>query len=147
MEKGLVFYQPIKEETLSPFGNFEFSNSETNIFFQREEPEAEESTCNAMETDKVIENGKSIVFFIGHMDEKRLTYDIQRLIVDTVNNVSKHPRLHFEVIIQYSVYGGNPSGKFLDQIHEIEAYTREKVTREYTNISFNVIYEQDGEAD
>lgn len=147
MEKGWVLYQPLEEESLQPFGSLEFSNAEENIFFQVSEPDAEESTCNAMETDKVIENGKSIVFFIGHMDEERLIYDIQRLIVDTVNNVSKHPALKFEVIVQYSVYGGNVSGKFLDQIHEIDRYTREEMARFYTNISFEFIYEQDGEPD
>jgi len=143
IEKGLVFYQMINEDSLSPSGSIQFSNLEDNIFYSIEEPEGGESTCNAMETDKVIENGKSIVFFIGHTHEKRLAYDIERLIFDTVNNVTRHPKLHFSFIIQISVYGGNISGSFIDQLNEIEEFTKKYVYPEYKNATFDFIIEQE----
>ena len=143
LEKGIVFYQLIDEGTYNPVGSLQFSNMEENIFYTVDVPQIEESSCNAMETDKVIENGKSIVFFIGHMDELRLMYDIQRLIFDTVHNVTKHQKLSFDFIIHIARYGGKPSRKLKEQVKAIEAFTQKHVYPEYPNVTFEFTYEQD----
>ena len=143
IEKGLVYYQIVDEGTLNPKGPILFSNMEDNIFFTVDEPESEESSCNTMETDKVVEKGKSIVFFIGHMDEDRLTYDIQRLIFDTVNNVTKHPKLKFEFIIQIARYGARLSEELKERVRAIDSFTREHVRPAYPNSTFEFTYEED----
>ena len=143
VEKGLVFYQMFNANTFEIIGDLEFSNVEDNIFYSVEAPQVEESSCNAMETDEVIKNGKSIVFLLGHMDEQRLIYDIQRLIFDTVNNVSKHSKLSFSFIIQIARYGGTPSEMLKKQVAEIEKFTTTYVYSEYPNASFKFEYEVD----
>ncbi len=144
IEKGLVFYQVINTQTFEPMGEIQFSNMEDNIFYQVDMPASEESSCNAMETDEVIENGKSIVFFIGHMDEQRLAYDIERLVFDTANNVTKHQKLAFKFAIHIAHYGGTPSDKLKSKVNEIDAFTREFVKPHYPNATFAFSYEQDG---
>ncbi len=143
VEKGLVYYQMINLETFNPIGTLQFSNVEDNIFYAVAGPETEESSCNAMETDKVVENGKSIVFFIGHMDETRLTYDIERLIFDTLNNISNHEKLKFEFIIQVARYGMKPTKELREEVERIEAFTRAYLYPEYPNASFEFTFEQD----
>lgn len=143
LEKGIVFYQVIDKTTHKPIGELQFSNTEDNIFYSYKVPDMEESSCNAMETDKKITNGKSIVFFIGNMNEERLLYDIQRLIFDTANNVSKHEKLKFHFIIQISRYGGSPSNKLKEQVKAIDAYTQKHVLSEYPNAKFAFEFEED----
>lgn len=143
MDKGIVFYQVIEPETQQPIGKLQFSNMEENIFFSFDLPDAEESSCNAMETDKEIKGGKSIVFFIGHMNEDRLLYDIQRLIMDTIHNVSKHPKLQFSFIISIARYGALPSDKLKKQVQEIATYTHECIVPIYPNTHFEFTFEKD----
>lgn len=143
IEKGMVFYQVIDMDTLKPQGALQFSNMEENIFYTIDAPAVEESSCNAMETDKKIENGKSIVFFIGHMDEERLTYDIQRLIFDTANNVTAHPKLNFNFTIHIARFGGSPSEELRAQVKAIEEFTRSHICPEYPNTTFQFSYEED----
>lgn len=143
LEKGMVFYQMIDKKTYQPQGKLQFSNMEDNIFYSVEVPEGEESSCNAMETDKKLKDGKSIVFFIGHMDEKRLAHDIQRLIIDTVNNVSKHQKLKFSFIISISKYGGTPSAALKNKVNEIADFTQKHVIPKYSNTHFEFTFEND----
>ena len=143
VDKGLFFYQLVDKIFLSPVGSLRFSNLEDNIFYSVPSPQSEESSCNTMETDRVVENGKSIVFFIGHMDEERLIYDIQRLIFDTVNNVTRHPKLQFEFIIQIARYGAAPSENLRRRVESIEEYTKKHIYPEYPNATFDFIYEQE----
>ncbi len=143
VDKGMVFYQVIEKETPAPVGPLHFSNLEENIFYTVDAPQAEESSCNAMETDEVIEKGKEIVFFMGHMDEERLLYDIQRLIFDTVNNVTRHPKMQFNFIIHISRYGGSPSPELKEKVREIEAFTEKHIYPEYPNAVFRFAYEED----
>ncbi len=145
VEKGLVYYQMINLETLEPIGSLQFSNVENNIFYTVGYPEIEESSCNAMETDKVIEDGKSIVFFIGHMDEKRLAYDVERLIFDTLNNISHHEKLKFEFIVQIARYGKKPTESLKEAVAGIEAFTRAYLYPEYPNASFEFTFENSEE--
>ncbi|MCU4166372.1 hypothetical protein [Carboxylicivirga caseinilyticus] len=143
IEKGLVFYQLINQETFEPIESLQFSNVEDNIFYQIKAPQKEESSCNAMETDKEIKGGKSIVFFIGHMDEERLIYDIQRLIFDTVNNVKNHTKLHFEFIINISRFGGKPSADLLSKVEAIDEFTQKNLYPEYPNVTFTFEFENE----
>lgn len=142
LEKGVVFYQLINKETAEPIGKLEFSNMEDNVFYTVAAPKEEESSCNAIETNKKIENGKSIAFLIGHMNEERLIYDIQRLIFDTVNNVVKHPKLKFHFIVQVSRYGASPSAELKKQVEAIAKYTRKKIYPKYPNATFEFEFEQ-----
>lgn len=144
IEKGLVLYQMVHKENFSPLAELQFSNMEDNIFYSVTGPENEESSCNAMETDKVIENGKSIVFFIGHMDEHRLAYDVERLIFDTANNVTKHPRLKFVFNIHIARYGGKPSDDLREKVNVIDAFTKKYIQPEYPNTTFEFSFEEDG---
>lgn len=143
LEKGVVFFQGIDKETFSPVGTLQFSNMEENIFYPAVAPKIEESSCSALETENGTQNGKSIVFLIGHMNEKRLVYDIQRLIFDTVNNVTKHPKLQFSFTIHIAHYGGKPSRELKKQVMAIEAFTKKHVYPEYPNATFAFRYEQD----
>jgi|GEM_PF-1617913 len=143
IEKGMVFYQVIEKETLAPMGPLRFSNMEENIFYTVKEPQFEESSCNAIESKKVVGDGKGIVFLIGHMEEERLIYDIQRLIIDTVNNVEKHAKLKFNFVINISRFGGIPSHELKEQVKAIEDFTLENVCPEYPNATFQFTYEED----
>jgi len=136
VENGVVYFQLIDKETLAPIGELQFSNLEKNIFYTVEGPEFEESSNNAMEPDEEIEGKKNIVFLIGHFNERRLVYDIQRLIVDTVNNVQRHSGLNFHFIVNISKFNGEPGEEFKNQIKRIEQYTKEFVTPEYPNSEF-----------
>lgn len=141
--QGMVFYQVIDLDNLTPTGALQFSNMEANIFYTVVEPQAEESSCNAMETNKVIENGKSIVFFIGNIHEERLLHDIQRLIVDTIHNIKKHNKLAFQFIIHIERYGKKPSQQFREAILALDAFTKIHIYPEYPNANFEFAY--DGE--
>lgn len=136
VEKGQVYFQLFNNDTFEPIGPLQFNNLEDNVFFKVEHANSEESSCNAMETEKKIEKGKSIVFLIGHMDENRLVYDIQRLIFDTVNNVQKHKTINFEFIINISKFGGKPSDELRKQVKAIDAYTQKKVKAAFPNSTF-----------
>ena len=144
LEKGIVCYQLINKISLAPIGELQFSNMEENIFYTIEAPGVEESSCNAMETDKNVEGGKNIIFLIGHMNEARLAYDIQRLIFDTVNNVTRHPTLNFNFTIHISRYGGKPSSELKERVSSIENFTSQYICSEYPNTQFEFSYEQDG---
>lgn len=142
IEKGLVFYQMFNKETLEIEGSLRLSNMEENIFYKVVTPDENESSCNAIETKHKIENGKSIAFLIGHMDEERLIYDIQRLIFDTVNNVTKHQKLKFSFIIQISRFGGSPSQELRKKVGEIEEFTKKYFYPVYPNVEFSFVYEE-----
>ncbi|WP_163326141.1 hypothetical protein [Draconibacterium mangrovi] len=135
-ENGLVYFQVIDKDTLMPKGELQFSNLEKNIFYEIYAPDFEESSSNAMETDEEIKGKKSIVFLVGNMNEERLLHDIQRLIVDTINNVQRHSGLNFHFILNISKFNGEPSEDFKNRIKEIEHYTNEFVTSEYPNTEF-----------
>ncbi|PTN08012.1 hypothetical protein [Mangrovibacterium marinum] len=137
MEKGMVYFQPIDELSLQKNGRLQFSNLEENIFLRHQAPAFEESSCNAMETEEQQEGEKSIVFLIGNMDENRLLYDIERLIVDTASNVQKHKSLAFKCILNISKFGGLPSNDFLERLNAIEKFTRQEVAAEYGNCRFS----------
>lgn len=136
LDKGMVYYQPIEEQSLRKLGRLQFSNLESNIFLKHEAPEFEESSANAMETDEQIEGGKAIVFLVGNMDETRLLYDIQRLIFDSANNVQNHKSLSFKFTLNINRFGGKPSDAFKEKLKEIEKFTREIVALEYANTKF-----------
>lgn len=135
-ENGLVYFQVIDKDTLMPKGGLQFSNLEKNIFYEIKAPDFEESSSNAMETDEEVQGKKSIVFLVGNMNEERLVHDIQRLIVDTINNVQRHSGLDFRFILNISKFNEEPSESFKNQIKEIEHYTNEFVTTEYPNTEF-----------
>jgi hypothetical protein len=136
LDKGMVYFQPIDELSLHKMGRLQYSNLEENIFMRNTEPDFEESSCNAMEPEEQVEGGKSIVFLIGNMDENRLLYDIERLIIETVNNVQNHKSLSFKFILNITKFGGLPSNDFLARLTAIEKFTREEVTAEYGNTQF-----------
>lgn len=140
LEKGMVFYQMIDKETLIPKGELLFSNTEKNMFFTVDAPDGEESSCNAMETGIQTQDKKSIVFFIGHMDEERLLYDIERLIFDTANNVVKHAKMDFEFIIEIARYGNEPSSDLKKKVEAISQYSEKFIRQEYPNTSFRFSY-------
>ena len=136
MEKGMVYFQPIDQQSLQKQGQLQYSNLEENIFLKHAGPDFEESSCNAMETDEEIEGGKSIVFLIGNMDESRLLYDIERLIVDSANNVQNHKSLSFKFILNINKFGGLPSNDFLGRLNVIEKFAKEQISAEYGNTRF-----------
>ncbi len=142
VDKGVVFYQLIDKVAGKPKGALLFSNMEENVFYKVTTPDQEESSCNAIETKEKIENGKSIAFLIGHMDEERLVYDIERLLFDTANNVTKHQKLKFKFIIQISRFGGSPSAELKEKVAKIEAFTKNHLYPEYPNVEFTFQYEE-----
>ncbi len=136
LDKGIVYYQPIEEQSLRKLGRLQFSNLEANIFLKHEAPDFEESSANAMESDEQIEGGKSIVFLVGNMEESRLLYDIERLIFESANNVQNHNGLSFKFTLNISRFGGEPSDAFKEKLKQIEKFAREKVALEYANAKF-----------
>lgn len=136
VEKGMVYYQPIEEQSLKKIGRLQFSNTEANIFLKYSAPDFEESSANAMESDEEIENGKCIVFLMGNMNQERLVYDIQRLIFDSASNVQNHKSLNFKFILNISVFNGNASADFTRKVKDIEEYTKKELKKEYPNCSF-----------
>ncbi len=140
-DKGLVYFQLIDKETLKPIGKLEFSNIEDNIFYFIESPKTEESSCNAIETDENTAKNPCIAFLIGHMDEDRLLYDIQRLIFETANNVQKHKNRKFKFFIQINRFGGKPSPEFLANIDALKELYQKKFKKVYPNSDF--IFELD----
>lgn len=136
LEKALVFFQPISESTFLPIGNLQFSNIEPNIFFETSAPNYEESSCNALETKNHSKEKPEIAFLIGHTHIKRLTYDIQRLLIDTVNNVSKNPQTNYKFIIQASLFGAKENDGLQNALSNIESDTKKYIEPEYTNAKF-----------
>ena len=136
LEKGMVYFQPIDEQSLTKQGRLQYSNLESNLFFKLNAPDCEESTCNAMETDVQEEGAKHIVFFIGNMNEERLLFDVQRLIFDTLSNVQNHKNIRFYFILNISKFGSHPSGAFLEQLKVIDNFTAKYLVPEYPNASF-----------
>ncbi|WP_163717696.1 hypothetical protein [Mangrovibacterium lignilyticum] len=136
LEKGMVYFQPIEEQSLIKKGRLQYSNMEENIFLKHVAPDFEESSANAMETDEQIEGGKSIVFFVGNMNEPRLVYDVQRLIFDTLNNVQNHKNLNFKFILNISRFGGKPTDDLQKQLKDIERFTKKELAKEYPNTRY-----------
>lgn len=144
IEKGMVFYQVLNPVSMIPEGEIQFSNIEDNIFYNPLSWDVEESSCNAIENKKDNRSGKSIVFLIGHMDEKRLVYDIQRLIFDTVHNVAKHSSTEFNFLISINRFGGKASMELKNQVEDIDLFFREKFKPQYHNCSFDFVFEEEG---
>lgn len=136
LEKGLVFYQPFNENTFEPIGEMQFSNGEENIFFDFTIPKFEESSCNALETKNHTKNKPEIAFLIGHTNLGRLTYDIQRLIIDTANNVSKNLKVDYKFIIQASLFGAKELNSLQNTLAKIEQDTKKYIEPEYVNAKF-----------
>lgn len=135
-DKGLVFFQVINKDTLTPVSGLQFSNLEDNIFYAVKEPNFEESSCNAIETAENTTKEPCIAFIIGHMNEERLLFDLQRLIFDTANNVQKHKNRHFKFYLQISVFGGKPSKDFLAQLASIKHTCQKHIKPAYPNSTF-----------
>lgn len=135
-DKGLVYFQLIDKENLEPIGPIEFSNLEDNIFYTVEGPDFEESSCNAIETKENTTKNPCIAFLIGHMNEDRLLFDIQRLIFDTANNVQKHKNRLFKFIIQIDRFGGDASPSFMNKLDKIKKSLSEIFAPEYPNCEF-----------
>ena len=142
IEKGLVCYQVIDKKTYTPNGPIQFSNLEDNIFFNAPAPEAEESNCNALETGEQTIKRKKIAFLIGHTHEERLLHDVQRLIFDTANNVSKNNTVNFHFIIQISKYGTAASEGFIKKVNEIDAFVKDAIKPIYNNLAFEFDIDQ-----
>ncbi len=136
LEKGLVFYQLIDKESRQPIQGVQFSNTEADIFYPLAENPVEESSCNAIETKDNTPAKPEIAFLIGHMDEARLLYDIERLIVETACNVAKHEKLNFRFILRISVFGAKPSADIEEKIEAIQKLTREGFTPLFPNAHF-----------
>ena len=134
LEKGLVYYQPIDESSLVKIGSLQYSNLEQNIFFKVSSPDFEESSTNAMETDSEEEGTKSIVFLVGNFNEERLSYDIQRLIVESASNVQNHKGLKYHFIINITKFREKPSAEFLKELRSIEKYTTKYLLADYPNV-------------
>ncbi len=134
--KGLVYYQLVDKNTFEPIGNIEFSNIEDNIFFKVDEPDVEESSCNAIETAENTAKNPCIAFLIGHMDENRLLFDINRLIFETANNVQKHKNMKFTFHVQVSKFGGTVSEDFFKQIDKLKKDTDKYIHKNYPNSTF-----------
>ncbi|MCW3806723.1 hypothetical protein [Plebeiibacterium marinum] len=142
-DKGVVYFQMVDKNTLAPKGELDFSNLEENIFYKVEFPDVEESSCNAIETAENTAKNPSIAFLIGHMNEERLVYDINRLIFDTANNVQKHKNRHFKFTIQVSVFGSKPSANLLKEIENIKQTLKTSVHPAYPNSTF--VFDVDNE--
>ena len=113
-----------------------FSNLEDNIFYQVPTQEGEESSCNAIETDENTVKEPSIAFLIGHMNEDRLLYDIQRLILETANNVQKHKGRFFKFTLQVTVFGKKPSEEFKQKLQIIHQKVDQDIKHHFENSSF-----------
>lgn len=137
LEKGMVYYQPIDENSLSKIGNLQFSNLEANIFFKPDIPETEESSVNALEGESPEEGVKLIVFLVGHANEERLLYDIQRLIFDSVSNVQNHKGLKFHFVLNISKFREKPGDIFIHKLQTIQDYVPEFLTTDYPNVTIS----------
>ncbi len=135
-DKGLVYFQLINKTNMQAIGELEFSNLEDNIFYNVQAPNFEESSCNAIETKENTIKEPSIAFLIGHMNEDRLFYDINRLIFDTANNVQKHKNRHFKFHIEISKFGGKLSPEFLSKLDALKLSLDKYITPEYPNSTF-----------
>ena len=138
VESGMVYYQIIDKDKLTPIGELQFSNQETNIFYEVKMPDFEESSCNAMETDDSGKDHKKIVFFVGNMNEERLLFDIERLIFTTLNNIQKHESLKFTFIINIARFGGEMSNSFTAQLEKIKELSK-MVLKDHPNV--NLLFE------
>jgi len=136
MDKGMVYFQPIDEQGLQKKGSLQYSNLESNIFLPFTAPDVEESSANAMETDEQIAGGKSIVFLIGNMNEDRLLYDIQRLMLESASNVQNHKSISFKFIMNVSKFGGAASAEFRQKLTAIENYAFKVMAVEFPNVRF-----------
>lgn len=144
-DKGLVYFQLVNKETFEAIGELEFSNLEDNIFYSVESPEFEESSCNAIETSENTTKKPCIAFLIGHMNEDRLLFDIQRLIYDTANNVQKHKNRQFKFIIQIDKFGGDASRNFLTQLDKIKQSLTQTFAPTYPNCEFVFAMDNDSQ--
>ena len=135
VESGMVYYQIIDKYKFSPNGDLQFSNQETNIFYDVHMPDFEESSCNAMETNDSGKDHKRIVFFIGNLNEERLLFDIERLIFTTLNNIKNHNSLRFTFIINIARFGGEMSSTFFNRIDGIKNTTK-KILKDQPNVNF-----------
>lgn len=143
MDKGFVYYQTVNKESLQPVGDLQFSNQEENIFFNLPEPDFEESSCNALEAKGSTAENKKIVFLIGNMNEERLLFDIERLIVTTLYNTCKHPTLKFHFIINIAKFGGDIDNSFDQKLMPVKKETQTLLAG-FPNITFAFEYaEQD----
>ncbi len=136
LEKGQVYFHLVDDTTLHPIGDLQYSNLEGNIFYKVVAPNFEESSCNAIETDANTAKHPSIVFLIGHLNEERLFYDIQRLVVESANNVQKHKNREFEFIFSISVFGGLPSASFKAKLSELEEFMAQFFYPVFPNCQF-----------
>lgn len=118
--KGFVYYQVVHNEDLSPIGGLQFSNFEDNIFFKSLAPDFEESSCNAIEAVGSTATNKKIVFLIGNLNEERLLFDIEHLIVTTTFNSKKHSSFTFHYIVSISVFGHKISNDFTIKLENIK---------------------------
>lgn len=134
LEKGMVYYQPIDESSLAKIGSLQFSNLEPNIFFKFEAPKVEESSVNALESESDEEGVKRIVFLIGHFDEERLLFDIQRLIFDSASNVQNHKGLKFQFVLNISKFKEKPGDDFRLKLQTIQDYLPEFLSADYPNV-------------
>lgn len=141
LEKGLVFYQIFNPESMEFISDLQFSNSEENIFYQPFNPDGEESSCNAMETANHTKKNPEIAFLIGHINEERLIYDIERLIIDTTFNVLKNPKANYNFILQISRYGEDPTNELKTKVKEIENTTKTLFEPVFKNVRFNFVWE------
>lgn len=140
LEKGMVYYQPIDKTNLSKIGSLQFSNLEPNIFLPFAVPKIEESSVNALESEADEEGVRKIVFLVGHWDEGRLLYDIQRLILDSASNAQKHKGLKFHFVFNISKFREKPREAFSRELQFITNYIPEFLSSDYPNvaISFDV---------
>lgn len=141
MEKGLFFYQKVNPKTMEFQGDLQFSNLEQNIFLKPDLPAFEESSCNAMETDKHTKEQPEVVFLIGNMNEERLVYDIRRLIVETAFNVLKNTSVKYNFIVHISRFGDAPSNELKNSVKDIEKDTKQLIEQEFPNTTFSFEWE------
>ena len=138
-EKGFVYYQVVHNHDLSPIGELLFSNFEDNIFFKSLAPDFEESSCNVIEAVGSTATNKKIVFLIGNLNEERLLFDIEQLIVTTAFNSKKHSSFTFHYILSISVFGHKISNDFIIKLEKIKTACNALVENS-SNLKFSFEY-------
>lgn len=142
IENGVVYYQMVDKETFAPIGSLHFSNQESNIFFNIKQPEVEESSCNAMEAYGSSKEHKKILFLIGHMNEERLLFDIERLIITSLNNIRKHKSIKFTFIINVAKFGGRVTAELKQRVEKLKSPTKQ-ILKDFPNADVVFEYAED----
>jgi|GEM_PF-5741936 len=115
------------------YEQLKYAGSDNNCYLKHCEPEGEGSSCNVIKMDPNPPYEYRAAFLIGHVDEKRLWNDTDKLVADMICKLALETEKHYELIFEVSKFG-HMTTTMQEQFDVFDAFVKTEIFPKYSHI-------------